>query len=78
MEPVYVLWDLESRSIVGEFATEAAALAVVRDAVRTHGRAYAETFAVVRDYATCKTDPQTLALGAALVDLAISTSTRAS
>lgn len=72
MEPVYLLWDLESRSIVDEFPTEAAALATVRYALQTHGRTYAETFALVRDDATGNADPQTIAVGAQLVDRAVS------
>ena len=45
----YELWDKDSRSIVGAFASEAAVLDAVREALEHHGRAYAETFAVIRE-----------------------------
>ncbi|HEY8691237.1 MAG TPA: hypothetical protein VIR57_00705 [Chloroflexota bacterium] len=40
---------MEARSIVEAFDTEAAALAAIRQAAATHGRAYAATYALVSD-----------------------------
>ena len=64
----YELWDKDSRSIVGAFASEAEALAAVRDALDSHGQAYAETFAVIREDARGRS--RLLGEGAALVELA--------
>lgn len=45
----YELWSKTSRSIVGAFQTEAAAFDAVRAAIKDHGRAYAEAFAIIRE-----------------------------
>ena len=37
----YELWDTKTRNAVGGFDSEAEALAVVREAIRRHGREYA-------------------------------------
>jgi hypothetical protein len=45
----YELWSRVSRSIVGAFDTENAALAAVREALDAHGRPYAEQLALIRE-----------------------------
>jgi len=42
------LIDLESANVVASFATEAEALALVRDAIARHGRPYVYTWALGR------------------------------
>lgn len=44
------LWDTDSGNMVGDYDTEADALVIVRDAVRRHGRAVAETLALGAEY----------------------------
>ena len=65
----YELWSKLSRSIVGAFPTEEAALAAVRDAVDTYGRAYAEGLAVIREDRRGRS--KVVAEGPALVDRAL-------
>jgi hypothetical protein len=65
----YELWSKISRSIVGAFPTEDAALAAVRDAVETHGRAYAEGLAVIREDRRGRS--KAVAEGSVLVDRAL-------
>ena len=43
---IYELMDVESANLVGTYETEAAALAVVRAAIREHGPHYVEAFAL--------------------------------
>ena len=64
----YELWDTDSRTIVEAFDTEAAALAAVQQAAAAHGRAYAETFALVSD--STRSASRTIARGVELVDRA--------
>lgn len=45
---LYELWDYESRNLLADFPTKAEALAMVRDAVRRHGRAYVAAWALGR------------------------------
>lgn len=44
------LWDTDSGNMVGDYATEADALVIVRDAVRRHGPEVAETLALGAEY----------------------------
>lgn len=44
----FEIWDLETRNIVDDFATEQDALDAVRDALRRHGRAYVRPWALGR------------------------------
>lgn len=44
------LWDTETGNMVGDYATEAAALMIVRDAMRRHGTAIAATLALGAEY----------------------------
>lgn len=64
----FEMWDKDSRSVVGAFATEAEALAAVRAALERHGRPYAETFAVIREDA--RGESTLLGEGGELVDRA--------
>lgn len=66
----YELWDIESRSIVGAFDNEDAALAVVRQAVDEHGAGTAETLALVQE--DIRGRITTLAVGSTLVTRAAS------
>jgi hypothetical protein len=63
----YELWETRSGNLMGSFASEAEALAVVRDAIRQHGRGYAETLILARED---DEETVTLAEGAGLADLA--------
>ena len=66
---VYALWDLETGNLVQEFPNEHAALATIREAAVRHGRAYAETFAVLRQ--DRRGHAEVVAQGAELVELAL-------
>ena len=44
------LWDTESGNLVGDYPTEAAALTIVRDALRRHGPAIAVTLDLGAQY----------------------------
>lgn len=46
---VFILWDLDTRNIIGEFDTEEAALADVREAFAEHGAEYVATLGLVRE-----------------------------
>lgn len=63
---MYELWDAESGNLTEEFATEAEALAAVRDAAAQHGRAYAEAYGLIFEDAGGRS--RIIAQGAALVD----------
>ena len=42
----YELWNTKTRNAVGDFDSEAEALAVVREAIHRHGREYANMLAL--------------------------------
>lgn len=65
----YELWDLTTRNVTGFFETEADALDAVRAAGQTHGAAYAESFALIREDARGRW--RTIARGAELVKRAL-------
>jgi hypothetical protein len=65
----FELWSKTSRSIVGAFDTEEAALAAVRDAADRHGRDYAADFAVIRENSRGRS--KLVAEGMDLVDRAV-------
>ena len=44
----YELWEMESGNCVGEFATEAEALAAIREIERLNNGQYVETFSLAR------------------------------
>lgn len=46
---VYELWETAAGNIVGRFATDADALAVVRESVAAYGVDYAATWALLRE-----------------------------
>jgi len=45
----YEIWEMQTGNLVASFSVEADALALVRDAVETHGEAYARNLALVRE-----------------------------
>ena len=65
----YELWSKASRSIIGTFGTEAAALTAVREALEAHGRAYAEELAIIREDSSGRSKP--IAEGVGLVERAL-------
>jgi len=65
----FELWDLVSRNIVAEFATEGAALALVREMAQEHGTVEAGAFALVHEDANG--DSTTIAAGTDLVNRAL-------
>ena len=65
----FELWDLTTRNLAGFFETEAEALAATRAAVQTHGRDYAEAFALIREDSRGRST--TIARGADLVERAL-------
>jgi len=70
----FELWDLTTRNVTGFFLTEAEALAAVRAAIETHGRAYATAFALIREDARGRS--RTIARGAELVERALHATNR--
>jgi hypothetical protein len=64
----YGLWDVESGNNLGFYATQDAALAVVRQELRAYGREAVMTLAL--DYADAPTGGGLVAEGAGLVALA--------
>jgi hypothetical protein len=52
---VYEIWETESRNLVGDFPTEAAAVATVREALALHGRSYVSTWVLAREDADGET-----------------------
>lgn len=64
----YEIWEMQSGNLVASFGHEADALALVRDAVRTHGEAYGLSLALVREDDAGRTT--TLAMADRLLDRA--------
>jgi hypothetical protein len=46
MEAIFEIWDTETANLIGTYATEQAALEVVREAIATWGRLRAEALAL--------------------------------
>lgn len=65
---MYQLWEAESANLVGSYSSEAAALAIVRNAVKNHGREAAATLVLVQENA--RGGLKKISEGAALIDLA--------
>ena len=65
----YEMWSKVSRSIIGTFDSEDAALTAVREAVKAHGRPYAEELALIREDSRGRS--RAIADGIALVDRAL-------
>lgn len=65
---IYELWDTESRNVIGEFDSEAEALAAVREAVEENGDESAALFTLIAVH----DDGASIGIagGARLVDLA--------
>ncbi len=69
----FELWDIESRNIVGDYATEAEALALVRDLVCREGPGAVETLLLAFEDETGRTTP--VAAGIELAERAAMTGT---
>ena len=65
----FELWDIESRNIVGDYATEAEALAVVRDLVHRDGPRPVESLLLAFEDDIGRTTP--VASGTELVERAV-------
>jgi hypothetical protein len=63
----YELWETRSGNLMGSFASEEEAVAVVRDAIKQHGRNYLESLVLAREE---DEDTVTIAEGMKLADLA--------
>ncbi|HEY7064221.1 MAG TPA: hypothetical protein VII06_22260 [Chloroflexota bacterium] len=70
----FELWSLASKNLVGDFATEAEALAAVRAAIDAHGAAYADDLLLSRE--TRRGETRLVARGSVLRDRAIASSQR--
>ncbi len=68
MADVYELWDRETANQIGSYASRDEAMAIVRDAVRTHGADALATVALGREDEAG--DTVVIAAGRALVELA--------
>jgi hypothetical protein len=72
----YELWNTKTSNAVGDFDTEAEALAVVREAIQRHGRGYADMLML-----GCEDDAgesRAIAAGQELAELALHTGTHSS
>jgi hypothetical protein len=65
----FQLWEADSANLVGSYPTREAALAIVRDAVQTHGRDAVASLVLVREDARGRLS--TIGEGEALVELAL-------
>ena len=45
----YEIWEMQTGNVVASFSHERDALALIRDAVKTHGEGNVETLALVRE-----------------------------
>ena len=70
----YELWDTKTGNAIGGFASQAEALAVVRDAINRHGRAYADILFLGCEDERGQSRP--IAQGQALAELALGTASR--
>ena len=70
----YELWNTKTRNAIGDYRTEAEALAFVREVISRHGRSYADML-----FLGCE-DPQgrsrPIAQGQALVERALAAASR--
>ncbi len=72
---MYQLWDMESANLLGSYASQEAALDIVRQAIQKHGPEAIATLLLLREDADGQlTD---LAESTALVELALSRTTPA-
>lgn len=65
----YEVWSKASRTVLGGFSTEAAALDAVRTAIAAHGAGYALGLAIIREDSRGRSAP--VAEGQALVERAL-------
>ncbi len=65
---IYEIWDTVTRNMLGDFESEEAALAAIREAMTEHGQEYVATLALVSEDARGRF--KTLATGLALVERA--------
>jgi hypothetical protein len=66
---MFQVWDEESANLVGSYATEDAALAIIRAAIDLHGREVVDALLLLREDASG--DLTQVAVGARLVELAL-------
>lgn len=64
----FEIWEMRSGNLMGSYGSEAEALAVVADAIQTHGAGYAETLALVRENG--RGHSETIAMGSELAEQA--------
>ena len=69
----YTIWHLDSGNLIGDFATESAAMAAVRDEI--HANASPDALVLQRDRTGA--EPEFVASGSALADLAFRSERRA-
>lgn len=67
----YELWDHDSRNLIGVYATEAAALRVVREVIRDHGRSSNAVTTLMLGYHDGAGGGGMIALGTELADRAL-------
>jgi hypothetical protein len=65
----FQLWEAESANLVGSYPTQEAALTIVREAVRSHGRDLVRSLVLVREDARGRLT--TVAEGDGLIELAV-------
>jgi hypothetical protein len=65
---IFEIWDTESRNLLGDFDSEDAALALVRDILATNGAEIASTLALVSEDTRGRL--KTLAYGTELLEMA--------
>jgi hypothetical protein len=66
----YELWETSTGNLIGSYATEQDALALIRRAIEAHGVAYADT--IVLGFENQRGRSKVLAAGAALAERALS------
>ena len=71
----YELWNMRTGNAIGDFATEAEALAFVRAAIERHGRSYADKLFLGREDSRGRSKP--IAQGQALAGRALAASSPA-
>lgn len=64
---IFQLWDLESANLIADHNTEDAALACVREVIRSDGRAYVDNWDLAR--APVGEDATSIAAGAELLPM---------
>jgi hypothetical protein len=70
----FELWEISTGNAIGDYQTESAALAVVRETARADGRSAVQTFALVR--VNTRGRATTIATGNELAERALTTGPR--